>query len=305
MNTIIETLVEKFPVRRKKAQKEAFRTWFKEQSEAMGYTAVADEKGLSRNIVVGDPEKADVIFTAHYDTPAVMPLPNMITPTRPGIYVLYQFGMIFCMVPIMALVCFLMNLLTGSFFIAFESAMLTIVLLSLLLMFGPANKHNVNDNTSGVASVMELMNHMPGEQRSKVAFILFDNEEMGLLGSAAYSQKHKEIKKQKLLINLDCVGDGEHILFFANKRVRAEKYYPLLKETMEAQTGRVFHMLDSEKCVYPSDQANFKYGVAVCACNEGKIGLYCNKIHTDKDRICEQVNLDFLREGLIRFVEKL
>ena len=95
MNTIIETLVEKFPVRRKKAQKEAFRTWFREQSEAMGYTAVADEKGLSRNIVVGDPEKADVIFTAHYDTPAVMPLPNLITPTRPGIYVLYQFGMIF------------------------------------------------------------------------------------------------------------------------------------------------------------------------------------------------------------------
>lgn len=303
--SIIETLVEKFPVRRSKAQKEAFRNWFAEECASMGYTAVADEKGYTRNVVVGDPEKAEVIFTAHYDTPAVMPIPNLITPTKIWFYLVYQVAVVLLMIAVAAGVGFLASLIVKDFMVSFFIGDCAMMAVAFLLIFGPANKHNVNDNTSGVAAVMELMKHMPEEQRSKTAFILFDNEEKGLLGSAKYAKKHKEVKARKLLINLDCVGDGEHILFFANKRVRAEKVYPVLMEVMEAQTGRVFHMLDNEKCIYPSDQANFKLGLAVCACNEGKIGLYCDKIHTAKDTVCKQENLDFLTSGLVSFVERI
>ena len=175
-----------------------------------------------------------------------------------------------------------------------------------LMLLGPANKHCANDNTSGVAAVMELMQRLPQEQRGKAAFILFDNEELGLLGSSAYASKHKAVKKDKLIINMDCVGDGENLLFFANKRTRELPCFPALESAMAEQRGRNFVMNQMEKCVYPSDQASFRHGIAVCACNRAKvIGYYCDKIHTKKDTICEQANLDFLAAGLADFTSRL
>ena len=90
--TIIEKLLENHPVRKTKKQKEAFRSWLIGEAAAMGYTAQEEKaKGYaSTNLVVGDPETAKVTYTAHYDTPPVMPIPNFITPTNIGIYLLYQ-----------------------------------------------------------------------------------------------------------------------------------------------------------------------------------------------------------------------
>ena len=50
----------------------------------------------------------------------------------------------------------------------------------LLMMFGPANRHNSNDNTSGVITVLEIMSTLPENLRDKVCFVLFDLEEAGL-----------------------------------------------------------------------------------------------------------------------------
>ena len=315
--SIIETLNEKFPIRKSRKQKDAFRTWFITWTQEQGYTAEATKpKGLfgSSNVVVGDPETAQVVFTGHFDTPPVMPVPNFITPRNVLVYILYQL----LIVPVILLppavvaiaVYFLLKLfgLEGGAAggIAGLVGFVSVYVALGMLMFGPANKHNVNDNTSGVAAVMELMTRLPVEQRSKAAFILFDNEEKGLLGSAAYASAHKNVKKEKLLINMDCVGDGEHMLFFANKRTRRLPEFPWLVEAMEGATGRNFLMNDMEKCIYPSDQSNYRFGIAVCACNKMKVlGYYCDKIHTKKDTVCEQVNLDFLAEGLSAFVAKL
>lgn len=315
--SIIETLTRDFPIRKSRKEKEAFRDWFIDWARGQGYTAQATTpRGIfhSTNVVVGDPETAKVVFTAHYDTPAVLPIPNLITPCNVLVYLLYQM----LMVPVMlvpyaltwALGYHVLRVLTDNLLIAMELGNLLGVVAMLIvfgvLMFGPANKHNVNDNTSGVAAVMELMSRLPGEMRGKVAFILFDNEEKGMLGSAAYASSHKQVKKESLIINMDCVGDGENILFFANKRTRALDCFPALEEAMQSVKGCHFVMNRMEKCVYPSDQTNFKQGVAVCACNKGKrISYYCDKIHTSKDTVCRQENLDFLAEGLSAFVARL
>lgn len=304
--SIIETLVQQFPVRKSKAQKQAFRDWMLQTSAEMGYQAIADEKGYSRNVIIGDPEQAEVIFTAHYDTQPVMPIPNFITPCNVGIYIAYQLVLTLLVLGIAVAVGYPVFRLTDNFFLAYIVTMVIMFLLLGLMMFGPANQHCVNDNTSGVAAVLELMQRMPKDQRHKAAFILFDNEEKGLLGSMSYAGKHRQVKKEKLLINMDCVGDGEHILFFANKKTRALPVFPLLEESMEKQTGLHFVMNRMEKCLYPSDQGNFTYGIAVCACNHNKtLGYYCDKIHTKHDTICRQENLDFLTNGLTAFVEKL
>ena len=79
--------------------------------------------------------------------------------------------------------------------------------------FGKANTHTANDNTSGVITIIEAACNMPEEFRDRVCFILFDNEEKGLLGSKALAKKYKNIKQNKLVINFDCVSDGDYLLF--------------------------------------------------------------------------------------------
>ena len=315
--SIIETLVEMFPIRKSGKQKEVFRDWFIDWARGQGYTAQATTpRGFfhSTNVVVGDPETAEVTFTAHYDTPACMFVPNFITPCNVLTYILYQL----LVVPIMLIPGALTGALTGHILrVLTDNAELATQIGGLagfvmvyvvlgIMMFGPANRNNVNDNTSGVAAVMELMSRIPEENRSKTAFILFDNEEKGMCGSSAYASSHKAVKKEKLVINMDCVGDGENVLFFANKKTRSLDVFPKLEEAMQGVSGRRFIMNKLERCIYPSDQSQFKLGIAVCACNKMPvIGYYCDKIHTRRDTICEQANLDFLAQGLSDFVSKL
>ena len=315
--SIIETLVEKFPIRKSGKQKEDFRDWFIGWAREQGYTAQATTpKGIfhSTNVVVGDPETAEVTFTAHYDTPACMFVPNFITPCNVLTYILYNI----LIVPVMlipgaltgALLGHILRVLTDNAVLASEigglAGFIMVYVVLGVMMFGPANKHNVNDNTSGVAAVMELMQRIPEEQRAKTAFILFDNEEKGMCGSSAYASSHKAVKKEKLIVNMDCVGDGENVLFFANKKTRSLAAFPKLEAAMQGVSGRNYVMNKLEKCVYPSDQGQFKHGVAVCACNKMPvIGYYCDKIHTKRDTVCEQANLDFLAEGLSAFVAEL
>ncbi len=304
--SILEQIIEKHPIRKSKAQKAEFRAWAIEQMTAMGYEACEEKKGISTNVVAGDPDTAKVIFTGHYDTPAVMPVPNFITPCNVLFYLVYQIGVGIVMALLVFAVGGAIGWLTKSPEVSFVAAYLALFVLLYLLMCGPANKNNWNDNTSGTVAVLELMSRLPAEQRSKVAFVLFDNEEKGMVGSGAFARLHKQVKKETLLINMDCVGDGENMLIFANQKTRALPAWEQLKAIMAEQPGRNFVPCNLEKCMYPSDQQMFKYGIAVCACHKGKfLGYYCDKIHTGKDTNCEQVNLDYLADGFAKLVEKL
>ena len=77
-------------VRKSKKQKAAFRAWLCGELEQAGYAPCVEEGFAARNVVVGDPDKAQVLLTAHYDTQAVLPVPNLITPRNLFFFVLYQ-----------------------------------------------------------------------------------------------------------------------------------------------------------------------------------------------------------------------
>ena len=57
-----------FQVRKSRKQKEAFRSWLCGELEAAGYAPKVEKGFAAQNVVVGDPESAKVIFSAHYDT---------------------------------------------------------------------------------------------------------------------------------------------------------------------------------------------------------------------------------------------
>ena len=80
--TICETITELFPVRKSAAQKKAFRQWVMAEISGMGYAVRVEEndRGRQQNVIVGDPEHAEVTFTAHYDTPSTILLPDLQIP---------------------------------------------------------------------------------------------------------------------------------------------------------------------------------------------------------------------------------
>ena len=186
-------VLREFPVRKSKKQKQAFREAVHSYGERLGYP-VTEEKAPfgARNILFGDPDKADFLVTAHYDTPARLPFPNFITPKNIVVYLLYQITVAF----LLLVPCFAMSMIVGMFAENPIWMMLTLHItmfaLLWLMMAGPANKTNANDNTSGVITVLETMAVLPQDLRDKVCFVLFDLEEAGLIGSMSYHSKHKK-----------------------------------------------------------------------------------------------------------------
>lgn len=302
MTPTTKEIFERFEVRKSKKQKTAFREWLTPVLEQRGY-AVTVEKGSfgARNIVIGDVDRAKVVYTAHYDTCAVMPIPNFITPKTPLVYILYQ---LLIMIPVFAVifgVSFACRAIDpGLFMVGYWASL---ILIMGTMMCGPANQHTANDNTSGTTAVIDLAMTMPEELREESAFVLFDLEEVGLVGSSSFASKHKKVMKEKLLVNLDCVSDGETMLFVFRKG--AKKHLDLFREVFPSD-HRVTTDFAAKGYVYPSDQANFKCGVGVASLLKTKGGLlYMNKIHTGKDTVYRQENIEFLVEGCIRLTEKL
>ena len=310
MTEISRTILEKYQVRKTKKQKTAFIEFAKQQAEAMGYKCNVERDSFGvRNIVVGDIESAKTVFTAHYDTCPILPFPNFITPKNFGIYLAYQFAIIFPIFLIEFLVGFAAGFLTAFIpgnlqadSIALLASYAFLVLLMLLLFCGPANKHTANDNTSGVNTLFEIMESLPAEDREKAAFVFFDLEESGLVGSSLFASRHKNTMKDKLLINLDCVSDGNNIILAVKKK--AKSYAPLLEEAFRGNDLYSVEVL-TKGVFYPSDQANFKLGVGVAALKKSKKFnvLYMDKIHTKHDTVYRDENIAFLTQCALKLVK--
>ena len=258
-------------------------------------------------MVVGDPEQAEVFFTAHYDTQAVLPVPNFITPRNLFWYLVYQIllvaGIFLCAGVVEAAAILL-------FHPPVEVAMMAygVVLLFFCwwMIDGPANQHTVNDNTSGVLTLVETALALPAEDRAKVCLVFFDNEEKGMFGSSAFAGKHKRVKKGKLVVNFDCVSDGNSIQFFPTARLKKES--GLLDKLEEAFLPTADRQVEVVKGFgfYPSDNASFKLAAGVCALRHSKVfGWYMSRIHTAKDTVLEEENITLLRDGCLRLAAEV
>jgi len=309
MTYTTEKVFEKYEVRKTKDQRAKFRQFVHEMAEYEGYDCVSESAGSNaRNIIVGSPSTAKVVFTAHYDTCAGTPFPNFITPKRIHIYILYQLLICLCLytVPIlvMTLVPSLILKCGGNGTVATIFFLLGYVLLFLacfLLMFGPANKHNANDNTSGVCVLLDLMQEMPGAYREDVAFIFFDLEERGCIGSQYYRKKHARDMKKKFVLNFDCVGDGKTMLFVVKNKARP--YIDMLKKAFPS-TDTITTEIASKGVFYPSDQRSFEHGVGVGAFKTHEKGyLYLDRIHTKYDTKFDEENIEYLVNGSVKLIE--
>ena len=249
------------------------------------------------------PESAKVIYTAHYDTCATLPFPNLITPKNIGLYLLYQIAIVLAVFAIVFIITFLSSFIVPAPFLTLVYELSVLVLLGFFV-FGPANKHTANDNTSGVTVVIDTMLSMPENAKKDAAFVLFDLEEMGLFGSCGYNSKHKTMMKNKLLINFDCVSDGNDILLIVKKK--ASDYIPAITEAFKGNET-ICTQVVSKNVFYPSDQSSFPMGVGIGAFKRTKRLkiLYLDRIHTKHDTIYNEENISFLVNSAIKLTEIL
>lgn len=294
-----------FPVRKSKKQKQAFRDAVQSYLNTIGYDSAIEKGSMgAKNIVIGNPETAKYLVTAHYDTPAALPVPNLITPCNAFTFIIYQFVIVGLFFLVAVGTGILIGLLFDSAEVAGAAGGIVYWVMLIAMLVGPANKNNANDNTSGVVTVLETARSMPECCRDKVCFVLFDLEEAGLIGSSSYQKAHKNQTKDQIVLNLDCVGDGNEIMMFPNKKLKknAEKM-----EQLRSITGtwgeKSIAIREKGFAYYPSDQKNFPYGVGIAAFNRSSwAGLYCSRIHTKKDTVLEETNLNILRAAIVSMI---
>ncbi len=295
---------EHFPIRRKPEQKSQFQQYAISEAEKLGKEAKVEINNKHQNIVFGDVENAKVVFTAHYDTPCSSLVPNLMLPRNPFVCYLYHFGY-----PVaLAMLALLVSRLLQTALTLDDKLWAVLYIVLYLGAFWLAtrtftNKHNKNDNTSGVAAVMSIMAKC---KRDDVAYILFDNEEKGLLGSKAYSKAHKDMMEAKLVFNLDCIGVGEHFITIANPDAEKTAEYELFKSAvMGDDSYQVLHC-PKKGSMANSDHKNFKCGVGVVSCKKNKaVGYYTSKIHTNNDTEAYTENIEFISDRLCEFADKI
>ena len=301
MTELSREILRDWQVRTTTAQKLRFIEFM--QSRSPGLQVEEGGSPRCRNLVLGDPESADVVFTAHYDTCARLPFPNFITPKNLLIYLAYQ---LLILLPFFALAGLLAwGLIRLGAFPPLAVMLSWFAFFGLILyvfLFGPANPHTVNDNTSGVVTLCELIGALSEEQRARCAFVFFDHEETGLFGSAVFARRHKKAMKDRLVINFDCVSDGDHLLLVQNRKAK-KRAGAALGEAFASAGDKQLHLEGPLGAFYPSDQVNFPCAVGVAAMNRAPvIGLYMARIHTARDTVCDERNFAFLVEGVRRFL---
>lgn len=310
MELLSKKILDDFQTRKTKAQKSNFTSFLISELEKNEIYAKSDESGSiikSRNIVIGDISKANVIFTAHYDTAPKLPFPNFITPKNLLFYIFYQ---ILILLPLF-IICFLVSFISMIFF---ENILIAYFLCAFLafgfvyiIMFGKENKNTVNDNTSGIITLCEIMLNMTKDELATTAFVFFDNEELGLIGSSAFAKQHREEIKGKIVINFDCVSDGETIMVVVNGVAR-KKYGDIITSAYSINDDYKVKPFITKALTtfYPSDQMNFPINIAVAALKRKRfLGYYLDRIHTKHDTVFREENIRYLIKSSIKFVQLL
>ncbi len=305
----LEFLNENFAIRRSKSEKKAFRDYVISEIEKRGLSAKVETTadGNNENVIVGDPTTAKIVFSAHYDTPAKSLFPNIMIPRNQLLFWSYQFLPIIFMLTIGLSLSYLIGMVWLKDERAYMLTFLAIYYFLYFAMFrGASNPKNYNDNTSGVATLLSIIEGLSEDDMDKVAFIFFDNEERGKRGSKAYFYDHKADMEDRLLLNFDCVGNGNTVVFIAKEKAETRAEYQVLKSCFTANgdyTAEFYPMRGSES---NSDYKNFPAGIGCMACKKSKKGLlYTPYIHTPKDTEVSDENIQYITNGTLKFIGEI
>lgn len=310
MSKYAERILRDFPVRRKSEEKERFRLWLMGTLKELGYHAALQSRETAprlgagvTNVVAGDPEQAKLLLIAHYDTPVRPLLPPLIMPTRPVSAFLYL-----ALTP----VCVLLGSFAVSFALTFalDAPYATLPLfLALLaaalcyLRFGPSETRNADDNTSGVAALLETAAALTPRYRGETAFVFLDGGFGGLAGAKGFRARYPSAK-EKLVINVNCVAAGDELLILPSRAARWNgEALDAILESFDVGGAKPVFLKTDGLTYYPSDNRAFRGGFAVCACK--KLRGFGRIIEPSKNKSIDSENLEILKKSLCGLAENI
>ncbi len=299
---------ENYPVRITRKQKEAFLQELTQQLEARSFEPERIEARtlITNRLLATVCEKPRLIFTAHYDTPTIMPF------FFPPLF--YLFGhtrQITGMVFLLALL-YLPGMLRPA--VPPEFAWLNLILmaipllfvLSMITLFIP-NPRNREDNTSGVVALLALAEWLKDkpELRQQIQLVFLDNEELGLLGSRGLKRvwdRRGHPYGAADIINLDCVSRGEiPLVVYHYDGKLAQAVAPFVQNHLpQARPIDMTWLPLSDNYTFKQEGA-----INISFADRSLVpgGYYIPRIHSPSDNDFAPDRLVRLMHGLIDFVE--
>ena len=300
MSRFAERIARDYPVRRKAAEKEAFRTWLGWELREMGYAvslqsaeSALSSGGNRTNVVVGDPENAKLILTARYDTGLREIFPPLILPGRPATQAMYL-----ALTPLCLLAASFVFSFALTFALNLPKATLPLFLLLLAAgiayeRFGPSERRTV-DESSGAAALLETAAALTPRYRGEVAFVFLDNR-----GGAAFRKRYP-VSRDKTVIHVDCVARGDELLILPGRYARwDEKLLDAVLSHFESTEKKTCFLKTDGFSFYPSENRAFRHSVVLCACEHTALGRVIRPrmaLETDEE------NLRLVREGLCALI---
>ena len=307
MSKYAERIAREYPLRFKPKEKEAFRLYLMGALREIGYTPKLQSRetalkvgGNVTNVVAGDPETAKLVFIAHYDTPLKSLLPPLLMPGRPLTALLYL-----ALTPLLVML--------GSFVVSFALTFvinqphwtlplfLALLLSALLyLRFGPAETRNLNDNTSGVAALLETAAALTPRYRGEVAFAFLDGG-MGGMGGAKALRRAYPSTREKFVVNVSCVAEGEELLVLPSRAARwnGEALDAILDSFENGEHTTVFLKTDG-LIYYPSDNRAFRQSFAICGTD--KVSGFGRLIRPRRAMSIDEEHITILKSGLCKLM---
>lgn len=299
MTELSKKILQSYQSRKTKKQKERFLQYICSYLDQQNIPYQIDVQGKflkSKNLIVGNLEKPKVVCTAHYDTQAVLPIPNFITPFS-------WTGIALMNLLLLAIIYVVAVFLEGLFClwdpILFEGSYSLFWWVGFLyIYFGIPNPHTANDNTSGVILLLELIQSL--DSYDDACFVFFDLEEVGLVGSKRFEKKHYPSIKYATVINYDCISDGD--TFFLKLSHEEDGFYDMAHEIFTPIEGK--EALITTKGFYPTDAMHFSTSISCAALRKRKNLLYLSRIHTLRDTIFETKNIEWFKDKTLQYIKK-
>ncbi|MBQ9290410.1 MAG: M28 family peptidase [Clostridia bacterium] len=298
-------LSEQYPVRKTEEEKTAFLKFLTGTLEEHGYQPETEVSGLrkSRNIVVGNPEKAAIVLCAHYDTPAAKWPGNLLIPVNIPAYFVWQLlSMLLLLVPALVLYLiawqFIGRTAVWLFFLSYVG-------LLLWQTIGSGNRNNRNQS-SGLAVLLEVMAALPESARRHTAFVFFDRGEEFTLGAKAYGKEHLQVQYTRLILQLDALGLGKELVLIPKKPARKCTGYQRLVRILEGTEGMHLEVAGAGMQICPGDYKCFQCGMILLSCvRRPLIGLCIPNLHTRRDTEVDEKQLEAIGNTLIRAVSAM
>ncbi len=306
MTDYVTLLGERFPVRKTKAQREAFRAWLTEELKALGYRASAETSGFLRapSLTAGNPEKAPLLLAVHTDTPARWLLPDLTIPRNIPLWILWQLlHMVLLLIPALAVYLLVYRLTGGSAQLGLWGLVLTYVGLLLLNQFGPANPRNRGEDAD-LAAALTLLASLPPEDRDKLAVLFTDRGCRGASGTKAWCKEHPNPAYTRLTLTLARIGDGDRWLCASTATAHKCTGFGALQRVIAERLDAV--CCDVKGTTLRGDRRGFRCSVTLAAGRVSPvIGLWSGRARTPRDTVADPENIAQVCQTIKDFLQNV